>query len=760
MSWGEFRTRLGQEFGKRAEYACYRLGMLGEPRIAGAGRGTDRGFFFAAEDVPVRIELLRHNLPEAIAETTAEADEILRHRFQLLGYRDVNYGPHVDWRLDAVHGKRAPEKPWYKIRFLDFNEVGDHKITWELNRHQHLVTLAKAGAITGDSRYVEEIERQFRSWWEENPYPLAINWGSSLEVAFRSLSWIWVLNLLRSSELSERFRQDVVRGLARNGQYIERYLSTYFSPNTHLIGEALALFFIGTGFPEIPASARWQKKGLNILTTEIQRQVRPDGVYFEQSLYYHVYALDMFLHACALAGANQIEVPGAYDEVLRKMLHVLDTLCRNGVAAGFGDDDGGRLFNPRRNRTEHMSDSLALGVCLLENALPHRAKLTEESIWIFGQEAVAACASSIRNVSLASCAFEDGGLYVIASSGAQRGEMLIDAGPHGIGHGGHGHADALSLRLSMGETPVLIDPGTYVYIGPGDERNQFRGTAAHNTVRVDQLDQAIPETPFSWSSLPVVAAEKWEAGKMFTLFSGSHSGYRRLSDPVLHRRMIFHVDSEYWLVRDELCGQSEHDLEIFWHFAPGLTVEIEDGCLYIAREDQQFALLSSEASGWATNAEEGWFSPAYGEKVPAPVGVFRARRQLPAEHATLIIPTTALQRAEHFRFSSVSSGPAVYTFEHGETADEMVFCNEIRSWKHGPISSDAEFLFMRREGREITRLAFCSGSFVDVHGQRVFSAAQRVRRLEWSTRDGVSASDSQLVKFFKGEMIRSGTPVR
>jgi len=36
---------------------------------------------------------------------------------------------------------------------------------------------------------------------------------------------------------------EMLPSLAFHAHYIERYLSTYFSPNTHLIGEAVALVF-------------------------------------------------------------------------------------------------------------------------------------------------------------------------------------------------------------------------------------------------------------------------------------------------------------------------------------------------------------------------------------------------------------------------------------------------------------------------------------------------------------------------------------
>src|SRR5207247_3058504 len=125
----------------------------------------------------------------------------------------LDCGPETDWHLDAVHGKRAPLKPWYRIDYLDFQEVGDHKVIWELNRHQHLVTLAKAWRVSGEERYLAELVKQWRSWQYRNPYPMGINWASSLEVAFRSLSWMWVANLLDDASVPSDFRTDLLHAL-------------------------------------------------------------------------------------------------------------------------------------------------------------------------------------------------------------------------------------------------------------------------------------------------------------------------------------------------------------------------------------------------------------------------------------------------------------------------------------------------------------------------------------------------------------------
>lgn len=769
MSWDEVRTRVGQETGKRVEFTLARFGLLGGPAIHRRQDATPGNFFFSADEIPGRVALLQEHLPEQCAAIISEADEIMLHRFRLLGYRDLNYGVEIDWHLDAVHGKRAPLKPWYKIRFLDFERVGDHKIIWELNRHQHVVTLAKAAALTGKAEYVTEIQHQFYSWQKANPYPFGINWGSSLEVAFRSLSWLWVRNLMArpslgepslskaKSESTSSFDGDLLRGLARHGRYIERYLSIYFSPNTHLIGEAVALFFVGTLCREIPHAARWQQKGLAILVEEAKRQVRSDGVYFEQSLYYHVYALDFFLHARALASRNAIEVPPEFDAILKKMLEVLRVLCRNGTPEGFGDDDGGRVFNPRRNRAEHMSDPLALGACLYrEESTQQSAEVTEEAIWLFGAAALSAQAKGSHR-ELSSCSFEHGGLYILASEDEHRGQMLVDAGPHGTGHGGHGHADGLSVRLSLDGQRWLIDPGAYVYISNNDERNQFRGTAAHNTLRVDKLDQAVPDTPFSWRDLPNVRTERWEAGHGFTLFEGCHDGYTRLAEPVLHRRTIFYLHGDYWLIRDVADGRGDHELELFWHFAPEVNVAVARDTVVAKGHGRELALLSAGSAEWQHSVEQGWVSPAYGEKIPAPLAVFRARLRLPTEHATLLLPVKAQLGRLRVDDSAQTSG--AYIYERDAVTDQIVFGNGRESWSAGTIRSDAAFFFCRRDAREIVQLAFCDCTFVEIDGSWIFASAKRVTRMEWSAVAGASACDAESLKHLNSELLRSKTPV-
>jgi hypothetical protein len=669
----------------------------------------------------------------------------------------------MDWHLDAVHGKRSPLKPWHKINFFDFAQTGDHKVTWELNRHQHLVTLAKAWLFTHDSRYSNELIAQWYAWQKANPYPTGINWASSLEVAFRSFSWIWVGRLLADSpELTGQVNSDLLRGLAVNGRHIERYLSTYFSPNTHLLGEAAALFFIGVLYPQIRCADRWKKKGLEILLQETERQVHSDGLYFEQSLYYHVYALDLFLHARLLALRNQIDVPAHYDEVLKKMLVVVKTLSQSGPLLGFGDDDGGRLFNPRRNRGRHMTDPVAVGATLLQNEqLRTAATLTEESIWLFGEQAVSFLSGESLPVPRHSQSFPDGGIYTSADP-EKPSQLVIDAGPLGAMRAGHGHADALSVKYSAHGKPCLVDSGTFGYISSGNERDLYRGTGAHNTLRVDELDQAVPDGPFAWKDLPAVRPESWIMGETFTYFTGSHTGYLRLRDPVLHRRFVFHLFKSFWMVRDVAEGKEAHILETFWHFDSSLAAhQIDDRFVAASAADGELdnaiAFVPVNDSQWDCRVTSGHVSPVYGLAESAEVLRCRAEIRLPAEHAILVRMLTAEQKATGKLVRVVTQSAdakAITAYEYRENgrAHLLIFRDPgVKDWKFADWESDGEFFYCCTEGQRISQIAVCQVSFIKYHSEDLVSSSRQLERFEYWERDGkrqASSSDKEVLRTF------------
>jgi hypothetical protein len=731
MSWGELVDRLRQHVSARLDAYRYRRGYDFGAEWAGDFARPKGRFFFAPSEVSGLCELLRQRFPSSAAAIIAAAERICRHRFDLLGFEDLDYGAEIDWHLDLVHSKRGPRKPWFQIRYLDFEEVGDSKITWELNRHQHLVTLAKAYRLSGDEKFANDIVAQWTHWQTENPYPIGMNWASSLEVAFRSLSWIWVYFLLKDCPaMTPGLRRDWMRALGLSARHIETYLSTYFSPNTHLLGEAVALFFLGTLFPDLPRASRRKQRGWEVIVDAARKHVRADGFYFEQATYYQVYALDFFLHARVLAALNEVEIPSDYDPILIRMMDALCLLGRAGVVPSFGDDDGGRVFDPRRNRTEHLLDPLSTGAVLLQRGDFKfvAGGCREETLWLLGASGLDLFEQlPVTQPSDGSIALKDSGLYLMADADTGQ-QALVDAGPQGSGTAGHGHADALSLSLASNGRALLMDSGTLEYVGESPkDRAFFRGTAAHNTMRVDGLDQAEGTGPFAWANLPAVKAERWIVGQQFNLFVGSHNGYERLPAPVTHRRWVFHRKSQFWLVRDVASGQGRHSIEVSWHIGAHLSPASARDYLF-GDGQESLRLVTAEGHGWSQSADRGPWSPVYGRQERTTVITFGTVATLPVDFVTLLLPNASLHAGTE-RLERLASDSGVRGYRYTRSGEEhcFFFASTEKAWTLGAWASDAQFAYwsLNRE-RDERVLVLCNGTYAEVGGMRVLASVGSV----------------------------------
>src|SRR5215472_16686763 len=125
MDWDELRVRMRQEVAKRSDLALSLMGARFIEDRTGSFPVDCGHFFFEPADVPRILDFLRRRLPHVVDEIIRQAEQICRHRFDLLGYQGVDYGAQIDWHLDAVHGKRAPQRAWYNVPYLDFDQVGD-----------------------------------------------------------------------------------------------------------------------------------------------------------------------------------------------------------------------------------------------------------------------------------------------------------------------------------------------------------------------------------------------------------------------------------------------------------------------------------------------------------------------------------------------------------------------------------------------------------------------------------------------------------
>lgn len=671
-----------------------------------------------------------HTFSSRTAEILEGGEAVINHQFRIFGYPAFSCGPKINWRRDPIHGVESELTHFASLSPLDLRDVGDSKNVWEISRHQHFFTLCQAYLLSGDERYAEECLLQWEDWMEENPYLRGINWASSLEVAFRSWSWVWMIYfLLGSHALTGDRIGRIGQALSRNANFILENLSRYFAPNTHLLGEAFALFVIGLLFPELQGAAEWQEHGRCILEEEMEKQVRNDGSHFEQSIFYHRYAAEFFLCAAVLADRNACPFSESYAKRLQKMLDfLLYTSTPSGSHPSIGDSDGGRLLPFGPFDAEDHRPILSTGAVYFEK--PEFRKrldvIDEQTIWVLGTRAIAKFEDlRPRSPFQTSRTFSDVGLVTMRSDWSEKANLMIfDAGHQGTSHAGHGHADALSLICSANGVDWLVDPGTYVYSSSQPWRNYFRSTPGHNTIAIDGVDQATPTDWFKWQDLPMVHLEKSQSQAGLDYAVGSHTGYRRLPEPVHHRRRALFVKPDYWLVSDELTGLGSHQIGAFFHFGPGVSVSLlRNGCL-ATQGNERFLLLSlAPGAQFRLVSEEespiqGWYSKDYGHRQPATVFLGEIQAAMPKQFHWLLRPLKGEPSSEEF-----SNDGHIFTVRSGKQTDHIIVESPTLENTGGAISSTATLAVLRRlDSGHIVRVDLLGGSCVWSQGLPVLDS--------------------------------------
>ncbi|HET9529221.1 MAG TPA: alginate lyase family protein, partial [Blastocatellia bacterium] len=603
------------------------------------------------------VAMIKYDFPAERRRIIHRADRAVCGEFDLLGYKRISFGNPIDWHLDPTTGKRTSLDHWSRIDYLDPEVAGDKKVTWELNRHRHFVTLGQAYWLTGDERYTDAFVSQAASWMDANPPSRGINWASSLEVAFRSIAWLWAWHLFAPSERIETaFVTRMLKHLIAHGRHIERYLSHYFSPNTHLTGEALGLFYLGLCLPELARARRWRETGLRILLEQLGVQVRADGVYFERASYYHRYTADFYTHLFVLAEANGLSLPAEIKEKLSLLLDYLMWITKpDGSSPLIGDDDGGRLLALGDREADDFRDTLATGAQLFERGdwkfVAGDAAI--ETLWLMGPAAIKAYDRiEARPLLARSRAFAESGYYVMRDGWSKDSSyVVISCCPQSAAPRGHAHSDALAIELAALGKSWLVDPGTYTYTADAESRNEFRHSRAHNTVTVDGESQSVPAGPFSWENTASAKAIEFVSRERLDYFAGSHDGYERLADPVKHTREVIFLKSgpddcgsgshSRLIVRDIFSAQGRHSYALTYHLSPGCVASVNGPAEVQVTEPggDQLSIYISGQPSLSPRIIEGRVSRCYGECETAPVVVFEAEGEGPQEFITLIIPT-------------------------------------------------------------------------------------------------------------------------
>jgi hypothetical protein len=472
--------------------------------------------------------------------------------------------------------------------------------------------LAAAFNEKGDPKFLYTWESLVRTWIEQVPVDI----DPSDVTGRRIQNWIYAWNGFASAPrfrgFTDGFAEQLFDSLRAQVEHLRLNLAV---ERNHRTLELYALFIAALALPELDAQRELLTFSIEELHRNLLADIRGDGVHREHSTHYHMVALRSFVAARINAQLYGLEFPDGFDQCLERACEFALHIHRpDGAIPALSDSDSGSYLDVLK-----LADTIFLRPDFLY---------------------VASKGKKGRPPSDKYVSFSEAG-YFIQRSGwgenqtafADERFLVFDCGP--LGDGGHGHYDALSIEVAAGGEPLIVDPGRFTYHEDKlNWRHWFKGTAAHNTVCVDGLDQIPYRCGKPKSPLAEVRLVERLSAPNFDLLHG------RVTSPsydAIHSRFIFFIADEYWVIVDKVSGEVPHDYNLRFHLAPAamnhIAIQKDEGNNAVIAPGLALLFESNDKP----QIEPGWFSPEYGKKISAPVVSVRSH-VADAVFYTLVMP--------------------------------------------------------------------------------------------------------------------------
>nr|UXE41708.1 hypothetical protein Hi04_10k_c5966_00041 [uncultured bacterium] len=558
-------------------------------------------------------------------QAVAQADALLRGTWIYFGAIPVEAGFPPYWHRNPLSGEQAPsDRHWANIDDFSF---GDIKLIWEASRFSPVYALVRAYALTHDEKYPKAFWYLIEDWAAHNAPQAGPNWKCGQEAAFRLMTWCFGLYAFQHSLQTTPERiSNLAAMIAVTAERIEANIDYALSQNNnHGISEAVGLFTVGFLFPEFRRAESWLTRGRELLESQARTQIYDDGAYVQHSMNYHRVMLHDYVWAMCLGEVKGAPFSEALYTRLLRSTEFLDAMTdpETGHVPNYGNNDGTQVLPLAECEYADFRPVLQASYYLCSRQRRFAPGPWDEPlVWLFGESALTSSMLPAEQHVIS----PSSGYYIM--KGGESWAMIRCAEycdrP--------AHADQLHVDLWWRGLNLAIDSGTYHYNAPPPWDTTFSGTAAHNTIAVDDQDQMRRFSRFLW--LDWAKGQEIEHKKEgdFELWAGEHDGYRRLG--VMHRREV-ERNRDSWTIRDQLFGRGEHTVRLHWLLAD-FTYEIDFGTGVIQLNTPKGSVqLHIEASApsqlsmvragvniaGAESGEEfltrGWTSPTYASKVPA-----------------------------------------------------------------------------------------------------------------------------------------------
>ena len=522
------------------------------------------------------------------------ADDALEHVFFVhKGYQpSFSYGEDINWKY------------W---------PIKDNELRWQLHRHKWFVPMGRAYRVSGDEKYAIEWTKQYIDWIRKNPYTgdeenRRFAWRP-LEVSHRLQDQPIQMQLfIDSPAFTAEFLTEFLVNYHRHAEHI---MGNWSQQGNHLLFEAQRMICAGSFFPEFKRAEEWRTSGVNILNREIGVQVYEDGAQYELCPHYHLASIEIFVKALEDAAINGFRdaFPQSYIDTVEKMIMFYANIS-------YPD-----YTNPC------FSDARLVSKKNMISAYKQWSKIFPEN------QAIKYWATEGAEGSLPdhlSVGYLNSGFFVFRNGWDEECiQMIVKAGPPAFWHN---QPDNGTFEMWYDGRILFQDSGSYVYGGDKsvmDQRNYFRSTAVHNTLVLNGKDI---ENTDSKTLL-------WKPEGDVQILVTENQSYEKLK----HRRSIFFVDGQYFVIVDEAVGGAKGMVELHYQMPRRKTSNSPMDMTFVTENEDNRSNMKLQCfgpQGMVMEKEFGWVSTEYMKKLKRTNASFNVKKEdnKPVRYITVIVP--------------------------------------------------------------------------------------------------------------------------
>ena len=521
------------------------------------------------------------------------ADDALEHTFFVhKGYQpSFNYGEDINWKY------------W---------PIKDNELRWQLHRHKWFVPMGRAYRVSGDEKYAIEWTKQYIDWIRKNPYAgdeenKRFAWRP-LEVSHRLQDQPQQFQLfIDSPAFTPEFLTEFLVNYHRHAQHI---MGNWSKQGNHLLFEAQRMICAGSFFPEFANAEKWRNSGVEILNREIGVQVYEDGAQYELCPHYHLASIEIFIKALEVADLNGFRnvFPQSYIDTIEKMIMFYANIS-------YPD-----YTNPC------FSDARLVSKKNMVNSFKSWSKVFPENQAIKYWATEGAEGALPENLSIG---YLNSGFFVFRNGWDNEAiQMVVKAGPPAFWHN---QPDNGTFELWYDGKILFQDSGSYVYGGDQsvmEMREMFRSTSMHNTL---VLNGKNIENTDSKTLL-------WKPEGNIQILVTENQSYEKLK----HRRSIFFVDGQYFVIVDEAVGTAKGTVKLHYQMPRRKTSNSPANMTFITENEDgsNMKLQCFGPEGMVMEKVFGWVSTEYMKKLKRTNASFNVKKEdnKPVRYITVIVP--------------------------------------------------------------------------------------------------------------------------